>query len=35
MTKQAGKANFVTEIRKRIKQEAISNKQLIDINEYL
>jgi hypothetical protein len=25
LTKQAGKANFVTEIRKRIKQEPFSN----------
>ncbi len=35
LTKQAGKANFVTEIRKRIKQEPFSKDQLTNLNQYL
>jgi hypothetical protein len=35
LTKQQGKANFVTEIRKRIKQEPFSKEQLNYLNQYL
>jgi hypothetical protein len=35
LTKQAGKANFVTEIRKRIKQEPFLKEQFNYLNQYL
>jgi hypothetical protein len=35
LTKQAGKANFVTVIRKRIEQEPFSKEQLNYLNQYL
>ncbi len=35
LSMQASKANFVTDIRKRIKQEPFSNEQLRYLNSYL